>query len=83
MRGNIIIGSNIFDILLVLSLGPFVNPVKYNVAFNTDIYILTCETIFLFVAMFTGEKKKLDRWETVILLAFFLTYTIYLIGKEI
>ena len=80
--GNII-GSNIFNILLVLSVSSFVNPINFNIAFNTDIYILAGGTIFLFVAMFTGEKKKLDRWEAGVLLAFFLTYTIYLIGKEL
>jgi cation:H+ antiporter len=80
--GNII-GSNIFNILFILSISSFINPIEYNIAFNTDIYLLIGGTIFLFIAMFTGEKKKLDRWEAGILLAVFIGYTIYLIGKEI
>ena len=80
--GNII-GSNIFNILLILSVSSFVNPIKFDVVFNTDIYLLGGGTIFLFTAMFTGEKKKLDRWEAVILITVFVGYTIYLIGKEI
>lgn len=80
--GNII-GSNIFNIFLILAVSSFVNPVKFNVAFNTDIYLLGGGTIFLFVAMFTGDKKKLDRWEAGLLLAVFIAYTVYLIGKEV
>ena len=80
--GNII-GSNIFNIFLILSVSSFVNPVKFDISFNTDIYLLCGGTMFLFIAMFTGEKKKLDRWEAGILLAVFIAYTIYLIGKEI
>jgi cation:H+ antiporter len=80
--GNII-GSNIFNILLILSISSFINPIEYNIAFNTDIYLLIGGTIFLFIAMFTGEKKKLDRWEAGILVVVFIAYTIYLIEKEI
>jgi cation:H+ antiporter len=80
--GNII-GSNIFNLLLILSVSSFIKPVTYNLAFNTDVYMLAGGTLFLFVAMFTGKKKKLDRWEAAVLLAVFLIYTTYLIAKEI
>lgn len=80
--GNIV-GSNIFNLLLILSVSSFVRPIDYNLIFNTDMYILAGGTVFLFVAMYTGKRKKLDRWEAFILLAFYLTYTVYLVGKEI
>ena len=80
--GNII-GSNIFNIFFILSVSSFVNPIKFDTAFNTDIYLLGGGTIFLFIAMFIGKKKKLDRWEAGILLAVFIIYTIHLIRKEI
>jgi cation:H+ antiporter len=80
--GNII-GSNIFNILLILSISSFINPITFDTAFNTDMFLLAGGTIFLFVAMFTGEKKQLDRWEAVILITVFVCYTVYLIGKEI
>jgi cation:H+ antiporter len=79
--GNII-GSNIFNIFFILSLSAFVNPIEYSIDFNNDIYLLGAGTLFLFVAMFTGRKKKLDRWEAGILLVAFITYTIKLIGYE-
>ncbi len=80
--GNVI-GSNIFNILLILSISTFINPIQYNTSFNIDIAILTGGTIFLFIAMFTGKRKKLDRWESALLMTFYLAFTVYLVGKEI
>lgn len=79
--GNVI-GSNIFNIFLVLPVSSFINPIKYNVAFNTDMFMLIGGTAFLFTAMFTGVKKKLDRWEAILLVVVFLLYTLYLVSKE-
>lgn len=79
--GNII-GSNIFNIFLILSISSIIKPLKYNTVFNQDMYFLAGGTIFLFIAMFTGTKKKLDRWEAAILLFAFLIYTFILISKE-
>lgn len=80
--GNII-GSNIFNIFLIIAISSLVRPVQFNTVFNTDIYLLAGGTAFLFIAMFTGGKKKLDRWEALILLLIYLGYTAFLIAKEI
>ncbi|MGM0932445.1 MAG: calcium/sodium antiporter [Bacteroidota bacterium] len=80
--GNII-GSNIFNILLILGTASVINPVSYSDSFNTDLYILAGGTLFLMLAMFTGKRKMLDRWEAAVLLIFFLAYTIYLVAREL
>ncbi|HUH27209.1 calcium/sodium antiporter [Gelidibacter sp.] len=80
--GNII-GSNIFNIFLILSVSSLVRPITFSTVFNTDIYLLLGGTLFLFVAMFTGKKKTLDRWEAGILLLVFIGYTTYLVSKEL
>lgn len=80
--GNVI-GSNIFNILLILSISTFINPVKYNPNFNQDLLMLIGGTVFLIIAMFTGKRKKLDRWEALILLSSYLIYTTYLVSNEI
>jgi cation:H+ antiporter len=80
--GNII-GSNIFNIFLILGVGSIVRPLEYNRAFNTDLYLLAIGTFILFLAMFTGRKKILDRWESIVLLSIYVGYTAYLIGKEV
>lgn len=77
--GNVI-GSNIFNILLILSISSLIRPIPYDHAFNREIYVLLIGTIFLFTAMFSGGKKKLDRWEAAILLISFIGYSVWLIG---
>jgi cation:H+ antiporter len=80
--GNII-GSNIFNIFFILGISSLIKPINYNLKFNTDLYVLGFGTMLLFVAMFSGRKKKLDRWEAGILLLIYIVYTIYLIKNEI
>lgn len=80
--GNIV-GSNIFNIFFILAISTLINPIDYDISFNTDLYLLIGGTIFLFTAMFLAGKKKLDRWEAVVLLITFIIYTAYLIRGEI
>jgi len=80
--GNVI-GSNIFNILFILSISGLIMPIEYNPKFNLDLYILIGGTIFLLTSMLTGQRKRLDRWEAGVLLGFYLFYTIYLVMKEI
>lgn len=77
--GNII-GSNVFNIFFILGVSALIKPVDYNIKFNFDIALLGVGTILLFVAMFSGKKKKLDRWEAGVLLLIYIGYTIYLIN---
>jgi cation:H+ antiporter len=80
--GNII-GSNIFNIFLILGVSSLISPLSYSVAFNQDIYILIGGTAFLFLAMFLGKKKTLDRWQAALLLIAYLGYTVFLVSQEI
>ncbi len=80
--GNVI-GSNIFNLFFILPVSALVRPIVYNPKFNTELYLLAAGTVFLLFAMFSGQKKKLDRWEAGILLFSFLAYTIYLVTAEL
>ena len=80
--GNII-GSNIFNILLILSISSFIAPISYNISFNTDLYILLGGTLFLLLMMFIGKRYKLDTWGAALLLIIYLAYTTYLILLEL
>lgn len=80
--GNVI-GSNIFNILLILSISSIIRPIEYNPKFNLDMLILIGGTVFLFTSMLTGQRKRLDRWEAGILFGFYIFYTTYLVMKEI
>ena len=77
--GNII-GSNIFNILLILGASSVISPVSYDKVFNNDIYFLTIGTIVLFIAMFTGHRKKLDRWEAAVFLLLYTGYLVYMLN---
>lgn len=78
--GNIV-GSNIFNIFFILSVSGLIRPIPYDTLYNTDLYILIIGTIFLFVCMFTGKKKRLDRWEGSIMLIAYVIYTLFLIKR--
>jgi|SRR5690554_1319533 len=80
--GNVI-GSNIFNVLLILSISAFIDPIQFNPNFNQDIWILIGGSVFLIIAMFTGKRKKLDRWEALILLSFYLIYTTFLVSDAL
>ena len=80
--GNLI-GSNIFNILLILSISSIINPIEYNSKFNLDLFIMIAGTFLLLMFMISGKNKTLDRWEAAILFSFYIVYTIYLVMKEI
>ncbi|MCL1837159.1 MAG: calcium/sodium antiporter [Treponema sp.] len=79
--GNII-GSNIFNILLILGVCSTVRPMEYSPVFNRDICLLILGTALLLVAMVTGKKRKLDRWEAAILVLIYIGYAIYMVMRN-
>ena len=78
--GNVV-GSNIFNICLILGTTGLINPMHYNIALNFDMYVVLASSLVLLIFMFTLSQRKLDRWEAVILFVGYLTYTAYLIGN--
>lgn len=80
--GNII-GSNIFNIFFILGLSSLVRPINFNAVFNNDLYLLCGGTVLLFLFMFLGGKRRLERWEAGVLLVIYLSYTTFLVLKEV
>ncbi|MEX0967971.1 MAG: calcium/sodium antiporter [Bacteroidia bacterium] len=74
--GNIV-GSTIFNILLVLGVSLIIHPLAYDPVMNVDMYIMLGASVLLLTAMFTGKNFKLDRWEAFIFLVIFLLYYFY------
>ncbi|MFO7999130.1 MAG: calcium/sodium antiporter [Bacteroidales bacterium] len=79
--GNVV-GSNIFNVSYILGMSALIRPVVYQLRFNFELYLLGAGTLFLFIAMFSGRTKKLDRWEAGILFMIYIGYTMYLIYQE-
>ncbi|CAM4033156.1 calcium/sodium antiporter [Flavobacterium antarcticum] len=80
--GNVV-GSNIFNLLLVLPISALINPIQYNTNFNQDLLILSGGTIFVVIAIFTGKSRNISRIQGSILLVSYLLYTVYLVSKEL
>ncbi len=76
--GNII-GSNIFNILWVLGIIPFIAPLKIPGFIGFDIGIMFLATLLLFVFMFVGERHKIGRKEGVVFVLFYFLYIVYVI----
>lgn len=76
--GNIV-GSNIFNLLLVLGTTAIIHsPLIYSPDLNIDLYLVMIGTFLLFIFMFTFAKYKLDRAEGIFYLIGFAGYMYYL-----
>lgn len=80
--GNVI-GSNIFNILFILSVSGLINPITYVTTFNREMILLMGGTILLVMFMYIGKRHKVDRWQGAILLGVFVAYTFLLIQNEL
>ncbi|MFY0598556.1 MAG: calcium/sodium antiporter [Cyclobacteriaceae bacterium] len=81
--GNIV-GSNIFNLLLVLGItGLIHSPLQYSPILNIDLYTVMAGTFLLFVFMFTFKKHKVDRSEGFIYLIGFVVYMLFLFDREL
>jgi cation:H+ antiporter len=79
--GNVV-GSNIFNIFFILGITGIINPAHYNSSLNFDLIISVIATIGLIIFMFTLRKHKLDRWEAVLMLMAYVSYTVYLVVSD-
>ena len=76
--GNVV-GSNIFNIFFVLGISSIVNPVGISEPNFIDIYMNILAGLLLFLFLFTGKGRKLERWEGGILLGLYVVYLTALI----
>jgi len=72
--GNVV-GSNIFNIFFVLGVSAVITPLPFDEAANADLLVMIGASLLIFVTMFTGRRRTLDRWEGVLLLAVYAGYT--------
>ncbi len=77
-----VVGSCILNLLMVLGVSGLVYPVAYSSSFNVDSLALIAATVVLFLTMFTGKKRKLDRWEAVLLIMGYVAYVGYLLHRR-
>ena len=75
--GNII-GSNIFNILLILGVTSAISPVHFAVDYNVDIMVMFIATTFLMLFPYIGKKNTMTRTNGIIYLFGYVAYMISL-----
>lgn len=75
--GNIL-GSNVFNILLILGSSALVCPLSFVGISAIDAAALLASILLVFTAAFTGDRTRIDRWEGAVMLAAFAAYYIWL-----
>lgn len=74
--GNVV-GSNIFNILLILGVSSFIHPISAGMFSLIDICILLVMNVCVFIFATTG--KKINRYEGAAMVLMYVAYTAYAI----
>lgn len=75
--GNII-GSNIFNMLLIIGVASLINPIKYNYLYNVDMVVLLIAIFVLSIFSIVPPKDKMDRVNGIIYLIMYIAYLVIL-----
>ena len=78
--GNVI-GSNIFNIALIIGVCAFISPFEIESISTVDMVMVIVSIVMLWVAAFTFKRCKLDRVEGAIFLLAYVGYIAYLVAN--
>lgn len=76
--GNVV-GSNIFNVFLILGISSFVAPLPFGADTMRDALVAIAATTLLFAAMFVGRKHVIDRWQGWAFIGCYGAYVVSLI----
>ena len=71
--GNII-GSNIFNMLLIIGVSSFIHPISYNLSYNFDISILFISTVILALFPIIPPKNEMSRVNGIVYVLLYIAY---------
>lgn len=72
--GNIL-GSNVFNILLILGVSATITPIKYAISYNNQLLVLIISTVLLGLFPFIGKKNEMTRKNGI---SYLIIYAIYM-----
>ncbi len=78
--GNIL-GSNIFNILLILGASAVVTPLSTIALTWVDLGVLLLSIVLVWLWTYTGHRDRVDRWEAILMLTLFFGYFTWLFVK--
>lgn len=78
--GNVV-GSNIFNIFFILGISASILPIPISEPNFTDIWMNVLAGLLLFLFIFTGKGRKLEKWEGFVFLGLYVAYiTVLILG---
>ncbi len=77
--GNIL-GSNVFNILLIIGTSATIHPILFGAIDIIDMGTLVLSVIFLLLFAIVGKESRISRFEGFLLLLLFALYYMYLFG---
>ena len=78
--GNVL-GSNIFNILLILGASATVTPLSTIALTWVDLGVLLLSIVLVWLWTYTGHRDRVDRWEAILMLMLFFGYYAWLFVK--
>ena len=76
--GNIL-GSNVFNILLILGCASLVTPLSFEGMSLVDNGVLLLSMLLVLMSTLTGKRDRIERWEGALMLLLEVAYMAYLI----
>mgnify|MGYP004522989959 FL=1 len=80
--GNII-GSNIFNMLLIIGVSSFIKPISFNISYNMDLSILVISTMILALFPIIPPKNKMSRMNGLVYVVLYAVYLGMLLWGQI
>lgn len=71
--GNIV-GSQIFNILLIIGVSSVLSPISYSTAYNWDFLVLILGTVLFTLFPYIGKKDEMTRENGIIFLVIYILY---------
>ena len=75
--GNIL-GSNIFNMLLIIGVSSIINPIAYNTSYNIDMVFFVVGMLLLALFPVIPPKNKMTRWNGILYLYMYVAYMVSL-----
>ena len=78
--GNIL-GSNVFNAMLILGLSSVITPLSFASMTIVDIITLVLSAVLLLIWAYTGHKNRIDRREGAAMLLCYVAYNVFLFSR--
>ena len=78
--GNIL-GSNVFNAMLILGLSSVITPLSFASMTIVDIITLVLSAVLLLIWAYTGRKNRIDRREGAAMLLCYVAYNVFLFSR--